>query len=357
MQCEVRAPRPSVYELVALIATAYLLSVLLGKLGLYVGTPDVAGNISVIAAIAIGLFAGTSACISVAGGLLLSSAKELTTRRTAAFALGRVLSYTALGGIIGALGQVFVLSPMVTSGLIILASVYMLYSGLNLLQIIPARFEWSGSFSPKYKLPSSPFFLGAATFFIPCGFTQSLQLYALTTGSVVSSALILGGFALGTVPALFVLGLAVSKAKGNLKHLFFHFAGVVVMLLGLVNLNNGLTLAGYSPQIALASAFRQTNGVDPHVRFENGEQVIRMTIAASPAYSPSSHFTVKSGIPVRLVITGRGTGCREIFSIPGEQLAIPLTEDVNEISFTPDKKGTLVFSCSMGMYPGTISVI
>jgi sulfite exporter TauE/SafE len=360
MKCEVKAPRPSVYELSALIAVAYLLSVLLGKLGLFIGAPDISGNISVIAAVTIGLFAGTSSCISVAGGLLLSSASQITTRRTVSFAVGRVLSYAIFGGLIGALGKIFVPSSTLTSILIILASLYMLYAGLDLLQMLPKFLKRRGVSAGLITPPSrmSPFFLGAGTFFIPCGFTQSLQLYALTTGSPISSALILGGFALGTIPALFALGFAAAKAKGSTRHIFFHFAGVVVIILGVMNMNNGLTLMGASPKILIARAFQDsTISTDPNVRLIGSEQVIAMSLGTSPAYSPSDHYTVKAGIPVRMEISGKGEGCRSVFTIPQEHISLPLTEDLNTVTFTPEKKGTLIFSCSMGMYPGIIEVI
>jgi plastocyanin domain-containing protein len=82
-----------------------------------------------------------------------------------------------------------------------------------------------------------------------------------------------------------------------------------------------------------------------------------MSLGINPAYLPSDHYTVKAGIPVKMVINGVGTGCRSVFTIPKEKISIPLNQEVNTVSFTPEKKGRLTFRCSMGMYSGTINVI
>jgi sulfite exporter TauE/SafE len=84
----------------------------------------------------------------------------------------------------------------------------MILLGLNLTNISPRL----GSFS--LKLPKifgqhisgegeskwSTFLTGAATFFLPCGFTLAMQAYAITTGSFITGALVLAFFALGTTP-------------------------------------------------------------------------------------------------------------------------------------------------------------
>ena len=119
---------------------------------------------------------------------------------------------------------------------------------------------------------------GGATFFFPCGFTQALQVYALTTGSFFGSAAILAGFAIGTAPALLALGWASSSLKGKFGKLFFQFSGALVIVLGLWNMQNGLTLAGYPislPQFKLESAVsaetdtkQDTDKTDPNVKLE-----------------------------------------------------------------------------------------
>lgn len=55
--------------------------------------------------------------------------------------------------------------------------------------------------------------VGALTFFLPCGFTQSMQLLALGSGSPVQGGIIMAAFALGTLPVLLAVGLGSSYTK------------------------------------------------------------------------------------------------------------------------------------------------
>ena len=205
---------------------------------------------------------------------------------------------------------------------------------------------------------SMPALLGAATFFIPCGFTQAFQIYALTTGSFAAGAAVLGGFAIGTVPALLALGWA-STLKGSLGRFFFQFSGALVITLGLFSIQNGLTIAGHPlkfPGWSLQAA--GPVAADPNVTLAGNTQVIKMKISSQePFYSPSDHFTVRAGVPVRIEIEGVGSGCRSIFQIPKFGAQVALVDPVNVLQFTPDKPGEAVFSCSMGMYRGTLNVI
>ncbi|MBI5794505.1 sulfite exporter TauE/SafE family protein [Candidatus Uhrbacteria bacterium] len=212
---------------------------------------------------------------------------------------------------------------------------------------------------------SAPMLLGGATFFLPCGFTQSLQLYALTTGSFIASGSILAGFAIGTAPALLALGWASSSLKGKAGKFFFHFAGALVIVLGLFNIQNGLTVAGYPlswpsfnfQPTASAASGSVASVADPNVQLENGTQVINLQITgSSPYYTPSGTFTVQAGVPVHFVVSGVGTGCRSVFQIPKLGLRTFLDGSQQPFDFTPEA-GTYTFSCSMGMFRGTLNAI
>ncbi len=88
--------------------------------------------------------------------------------------------------------------------------------------------------------------LGAASFFLPCGFTQAIQIFALSTGSPLFGAALLGAFAIGTAPGLLALaGLPLvvpSRAKPTLMRL----VGVVVIGFALLNGSAGLRLSGFT---------------------------------------------------------------------------------------------------------------
>ncbi|MDO8341269.1 MAG: cupredoxin domain-containing protein, partial [Candidatus Woesebacteria bacterium] len=194
--------------------------------------------------------------------------------------------------------------------------------------------------------------LGASTFFLPCGFTQAMQLYAMSTGSPLQGALTLGIFALGTTPGLLSIGGLTSIIKGESSKLFFKTAGVIVMLLAIFNVSNGLNLLGIKPVFA-------TNphaSIDKNVKIVKGVQVVNMTQKAG-GYSPNK-FTIIKGVPVRWIVTSENIySCAS--SIISQQLGIraSLKLGKNIFEFTPTETGTIRFSCSMGMYNGSFTVV
>ena len=316
----------------------------------------------------IGLFAAISTCIAVVGGLLLAMAgkyneshPDLTgiqkLKPHIYFNAGRVAGYTAFGAAIGGLGSVLTLSPRANGYLIILVSAVMLMLGFQLLHIFP----WLRRFSPKmpkfigHKIhdlsmkenKSAPFVLGASTFFLPCGFTQSLQLYVLASGDWRIGALTMLTFSLGTMPALFSLSAISSFAKGAFQKHFLKFAGVLVVLLSVFNINNGLTLAGYN--FNFASAFGSNNALAPLAQIVDGKQIVNMTVSGY-TYTPYQ-FTVVQGVPVEWQIDGgNAVACAQVLVMPKLGISKYLSpQGITTITFTPTETGTIPFSCAMGM--------
>ena len=222
------------------------------------------GDMTYTTAFVIGLIASVSTCMAVVGGLVLSMsasyAKEGETMRPQVlFHIGRLVSFFVLGGVIGALGSAFQLGGTGTFILSFLVAIILLILGINLLDISP----WTRKLIPT--LPSffgkgiirlkgatnavTPFLIGAATFFLPCGFTQSMQLYTLTTGNYLEGALTMFVFALGTLPVLALLSFSALSIKRMQTGVFYKAAGLVVIFFGLFNLMNSLVAAGLIPPI------------------------------------------------------------------------------------------------------------
>lgn len=375
------AKKPGFGQIVGAFASVFLFGWFLSKIGLLRTDLAVDGAAGFWPVFMIGLLAAASSCIAVSGGLLLSSAASYNrrygsmdgvTRMTPVvmFVAGRVLSYAMLGGLIAVLGRALSPSPSVSGAIIVLAAVYMLTLGLDMLKIAP---KWLKAIQPRMpkwiarrvvdaegkEHPAMPFAMGALTFFIPCGFTQALQVYALTAGSFAQGGAVLAAFALGTAPSLLALGWASSSLKGKAGERFFRFAGALVVTLGFWNLQNGMTAMGHplrlpSPTPARAAAVVQ----DPNVSVANGVQTIRMKLTSGPDYyAPSGSYTVKAGMPVRLEIAGIGTGCRGELVVPKARARVALDRQLNVLEFTPEKPGDYVFSCSMGMFPGIMRAI
>lgn len=338
--------------------------------------PSTSGALSIGGLFLIGLIAGTTSCLAVTGGLLLALAarhNELHQAETPwqkfkpllHFNVGRLASYLVLGGLVGLLGQSITLSTRMTGYMNIIVAFVMLYLALTILGIIP-----KGSFPirPPKKLsrwiadlsesdhPAAPFSLGALTFFLPCGFTQSLQLAALASGSFVSGATIMFVFALGTLPSLLGISAISSAATGTFSRLFLRFSGTLVLLLALFNLQSGLALTGFDLSRAFAGSNQNTNLAAPII-MNDGVQEVSMKVT-SYGYEPSN-IVLKAGTPVRWKIDGSAAiGCTSIMTIPSLNISQALNQGENIIEFTaPSTPGPLAFMCSMGMVRGSFTVI
>jgi sulfite exporter TauE/SafE/copper chaperone CopZ len=326
----------------------------------------------------IGLVAGFSTCMALVGGLSLGlSARFVENHPTATpaekfrphlfFVLGRVLAYALLGGVLGLIGKVFQFSVVANGILTIILGLVMLIMGLQLINIFPRLNNF------KITLPKSigrafgfnrkdgkyshyqAMTMGALTFFLPCGFTQAMQIYAVSMGDFISGAIIMGLFALGTAPGLLSIGGVASLVKGRFKERFFKTAGLAVIFFGLFNLNNGYTLASLNFSGFGSSDSSQTEIVDPNVTMEDGYQVVHMVENGS-GYSPNK-FSIKKDVPVKWVIDAQAPySCASAIVVPKLAIRQNLVAGENTIEFTPREVGQLPFSCSMGMYTGVFTV-
>ena len=241
---------------VALVIIAAFLA--LQKAGL---TSLITGSeVSYGTAFLIGLIASVSSCLAIVGGLVLSlsanSAKEGGTWRTQAlFHVGRLGGFFVLGGVVGIVGNSLHLGLTANIVLSALVALVMLILGINLLDVfqvtkklqftLPTRFSKSVVKGSRHDHYLAPLLVGIGTFFLPCGFTQSMQLYALSTGNFMQGALTMTVFALGTFPVLALLSFgSLNIAHKPWKGVFFKTAGIIVIALALLNLANALATAG-----------------------------------------------------------------------------------------------------------------
>src|SRR3989339_23844 len=224
-----------------------------------------AGDVTYGTAFVIGIVASLSTCMAVVGGLLLSMSATFAKegdkiKPQVLFHLGRIISFFILGGAIGALGSAFTLSTSATFILGLVIGVVMLVLGLNLLDVFPwakklqlsmpksiAKRAHGGS---KLNHTLTPILVGVATFFLPCGFTQSMQLYTLTTGSFSEGGLTMLSYALGTFPVLALISFSSFSIQSSSKAgIFFKTAGLVVIMFALFNILNSLVVVGLIPPL------------------------------------------------------------------------------------------------------------
>lgn len=244
---------------VPIAAVFALLFVLLQKSGL-VNLVD-ASEMTYGTAFLIGVIASVSTCMAVVGGLILSMSASYaktgdTIKPQILFHVGRIVSFFILGGVIGAIGSAFALNQTSTFILGLLIGLVMLTLGLNLLEI----FDFTKKLQPampkfiskhvlgisKFNHRFTPVLVGIATFFLPCGFTQSMQIYTLSTGNFINGGLTMLAFALGTLPVLALISFSSFSIKNSSKSgIFFKTAGLIVILFALFNLITSFVAIGW----------------------------------------------------------------------------------------------------------------
>ena len=322
----------------------------------------------------IGLVASISTCMAVTGGLLVAVAAKyneanagLTTfqrfKPHLYFNAGRIVSYTAFGAAIGAVGSAVLLSQQVNGVIVIAVSLLMVLLGLRMLRLLPrASLPWPAASKrladKMHRLAArdaraGAFLLGASTFFLPCGFTQALQLYVLAQGSAATGAAIMLAFALGTLPALLSLSALSSLAPGGFQRHFLKVAGVAVILLGLFNIPNGLTLTGLRGDTQRAS--QDGEQLAPIV----GDRQIAAMKIVDYGYEPY-RFVVRQGVPVQWQIDAHdAAGCGLILIAPKIAVRRILSpQATNVVSFIPRELGEIPFNCGMGMMtPGAKFIV
>lgn len=196
-------------------------------------------------------------CIAMCGGINLSLCVSYRTKSdnglsrllpSVLYNSGRVISYTLIGGIVGAIGSVINISPRAQGLGAILAGSFMLLMGLNMLNVFPALRKITPRMPKIFgnKIynqigKSGPFVVGLLNGLMPCGPLQTVQIYALGTGSFVTGALSMFLFSIGTVPLMFGFGAVSSMMSDKFTAKMMRISAILVMALGCVMLIMGLS--------------------------------------------------------------------------------------------------------------------
>ena len=366
-------------------------------------------------------------CIAMCGGINLSQCipqlgtqdsdanGRLTTFRPAiAYNFGRVVSYTAVGFVLGLAGFLIGggaeigLSAFLQGILKIIAGMFMVIMGINMLGLFPGLRKLTIRM-PKFLArkigkekakTTRPFVVGILNGFMPCGPLQSMWIVALASGNPFSGALSMFLFSLGTVPLMLGLGSIVSALGKKFTDKVMTVGAVLVVVLGLAMLSQGGSLSGWLPpdlllilviglcvvgvvlslpveKRAVKYALRvasvlvivasygfwsyqgafvrngSTSGAQAEV--SDGVQVVNSTLL--PGSYPS--ITVQAGVPVRWVIDAPEqniNGCNYRFIIRDYGIEHTFQPGENVIEFIPTTVGTVGYTCWMGMIRGNIFV-
>jgi plastocyanin domain-containing protein len=177
-----------------------------------------------------------------------------------------------------------------------------------------------------------------------------MQIYALGTGSFFAGAFSMFMFSLGTVPLMFGFGAISSFLSGKFTHRMMKVSAVLVMVLGVIMVNRGLSLSGIN--VAYAASPRAGNVA----KIEGGVQTVTTNLN-SGNYTP---IVVQKGIPVKWNMkadAGNLNGCNETLTIPKYNIQKKLEAGDNIIEFTPKEDGNIAYTCWMGMISSSIKVV
>ena len=177
----------------------------------------------------------------------------------------------------------------------------------------------------------------------------------MSTGSPVRAGVIMSLFALGTLPGLLGVGGLSATVRGAFATRFFRFAGVSVLVFAAINISGarGVLAPGL---VAPAAAATGATEISENVTLDGERQVLRTTQVAD-GYLPAA-ATVYVGREVRWEIDSVAVSCASSLFAPDLGIEPMLLQSgLNVLSFTPTATGTLRYSCGMGMYWGSITVI
>ena len=350
-------------------------------------------------------------CIAMCGGINVSQClaenKKFSGLYPVMYNLGRVVSYTVIGFVLGFAGMFFGTGEnlgvsSIIQGLIkSFAGIYMVIMGVNMLGFVPQikRLTFHlPNFIGKFRVKNSqPFVVGLLNGFMPCGPLQSIQLVALATGNPFTGGLSMFAFSLGTVPLMLGLGSLVSVLGKRFTDRMMTVGAILVTVMGLAMISQGASLTGMiksenlmvlvvmlafmciveninfnkrqvktvSLMIILfigifTSRFMAINYVSENdessYHMENGVQVVESQLASGKYPS----IKVKKDVPVRWIINapdGSINGCNYKIHINSYGIEHTFQKGENIIEFTPTKSESIGYSCWMGMIKGNINVV
>ncbi len=308
-------------------------------------------------------------CIGMCGGIALSQTAGKIEAESPGnrlhtvigpslfYNLGRVIAYTVVGGIVGGLGYIISFSGVWKGIVPIIGGIFMIIMAINILDIFPFL-RWLNIRVPAFFARKiykgnnySPIIVGLLTGLMPCGPLQMIQLYALSTGSVIYGAASMFIFAIGTVPLVFLFGALNTFLNKKFAKTLIKVSAVLVFTLGIVMIGRGLALTGIS------FGMTHTAGGETVFAVVNGNSQTVRTQLKPDSFPP---IVVVKGLPVKWIINvdkENLNDCNNEFQAPKLNIEKKLVVGDNTVEFTPAEAGDFIYTCWMGMIKSKITVI
>ncbi|MBD2136566.1 sulfite exporter TauE/SafE family protein [Anabaena sp. FACHB-1237] len=189
--------------------------------------------------------------------------------------LGRILSYSLVGTIIGVVGSVLVEGGQIAGVgsdfrrvIAIVTGIMLIWFGIvqikpNLLPAIPLlhpilksnlhdRLSKSMIALSINKQWWIPILLGMTWGLMPCGFLYVAQIKAAATGNIWDGTITMLAFGIGTLPSMLGVGVSTALMSKDKRSQLFSLGGWVTLIIGVITLlRTGNTMTDYTGHIAL----------------------------------------------------------------------------------------------------------
>lgn len=278
-------------------------------------------------------------CVSMCGGLALSANLGLNNEKIKQhithYQLGRIVSYTFTGLILGFLGSWFEFSLSSQNTFKLMIGLWMVLLALQSFGFIKLP-----SFKFKFKNASNSLVIGLLNGLMPCGALQSIQLLALGSGNPFQGALMMFVFAITTAPALLGMqwfGLRLGKVNHKLVHALSSF---VILWMGLTMIMQNPTISN-----SVQSIFVDKDQA-PII-----DGVQRVTLTIKEGRYVLDYNTIQQDIPVELSFDHtQFLGCANpiILSFLNDQM-VDVLKNPDPVIFTIEDDQTLRIHCWMDM--------
>lgn len=211
-------------------------------------------------ALAAGFF-GSPHCLGMCGGIVSALSFALSSQTPqrrfilqTLYHLGRLISYSFLGLLVGLLGQ-GLLAPLANSKWPYVATALMMiafglyltgwWRGLDKLEALGGRlWQKMSPLRQRFMPINSPpraLIAGMLWGFLPCGLVYSALALALTSANAVTSSMAMLAFGLGTLPMMLLAGTTAGALKQKLQQQGWRTAnGLLVIAFGVWTLLQAL---------------------------------------------------------------------------------------------------------------------
>lgn len=309
-------------------------------------------NASLPMVLLIWVVASLSTCLAITGWIILWISNYHNTSKSISkkiflqlnFHIGRIVGFALWWGILWVLWWYIGSFLWFNLVLLFITWVIMILMWGHILWILPRIFSfkiWWKYLGKIFEIKHPLFvpFVWALTFFLPCWFTQWMQIYAASSGNFLSWALIMWAFALGTFPILFAIGFWSSYFKDKNFPIIHKITWVIIVYFWIFLLSSFWSLF----------SLWEWQSIDKNLeKFQNIQFIEKFILHNWLSFDQDIYLKSWENYTLKILPTKDGAGCSSTLTIPGLDNTIYEIKagEMIEISLLNTKKGTYNIVCS-----------